>query len=145
MAQQLTFTLKKKDNPDIEVTLAWLSTTPAREIASIGAFPFKDKDTLLDKEMIKEYLGMLENELATYDSYYKRRLDKINDLKNSILKVEKPEIFRLLKDDLEEEESMIEETQAVQGEWRGYIRMVEYVMESWESNEKDWDLYYSNY
>ncbi len=143
MSQYLTLFLKKK-NTDISISLGWFSTTPARQISSLGAFPYTESDTLVTPSSAESYLSIITEERDRYKKYLEEEMHKKAEMEKSIYTCVSKEVFQVVLENIESIKQSIFELEETVDEWDWIINKITFATDVWKENKEEWDLYYHN-
>lgn len=142
MSQYLSFCLKKKDNT--EISLGYFCTTPARQISSVGAFPYTDEDTVLDSDTFSSYLNDIKEEKSKYEKYLADVIKKKQEIEQYVFKCTSKEVAQMYINQIEDCDYSISDYEEEIEDWNWRIDKLQFIYDVWELNKKEWDLYYCN-
>ena len=144
MSQQLNFILRNKTNPLIEVNLSWFSTTPARTMAGLGAFPYTEEWEKITKEGMRDYLEIIQDKINSCKQCKEDCEKKEESLYKLMFASKNKDVAEMLFEKSEDIKKYTEEWNEEIEEWEYYKNHIIIMLQYLESNEKDWDLYYCN-
>lgn len=144
MSQQLNFILRNKTNPLIEVNLSWFSTTPARTMAGLGAFPYTEEWEKITKEGMRDYLEIIQDKINSCKQCKEDCKKKEESLYKLMIASKNKDVAEMLFEKSEDIKKYTEEWNEEIEEWEYYKNHIIIMLQYLESNEKDWDLYYCN-
>lgn len=146
MAQDLIIYLKHKENPEMQVTLQWFSTTPARTISSeSGAFPYTSEKKLLPSKELHYYIESMENERAEIIRSMEKEKRSKTDLVHILTKCETTVAVNEIKESIQDSDNVLAAWQEELDDWTHWISCVRFCAEvAQDSDNSEWDLYYIN-
>lgn len=143
MSQYLNLYLKEKEK-DTSISLGYFCTTPARQIESLGAFPYTENDTLLTQDSIKSYLSIITEERDKCRKYLEEYVQKKEEIKQNLYKCISKDVAQMFLGNIEDIEQSILELKEIINDWNWIIDKISFMSDIWEKNQENWNLYYSN-
>lgn len=143
MSQYLTFTLKHKLS-EVSISPGYFCTTPARQIADAGAFPYTESETLLSVDLVRSYLQLLKEECKNSQQYLSEYLKRKSEYQESLYKCTSKEVAEMLLDMISDIELSLKDLQEDVDDWEWRINKISTILEMYDDNKSDWDLYYTN-
>lgn len=143
MSQYLQFTLKNKEN-NTKLCLGYFCTTPARQIADTGAFPYTESETALSEEQVKNYLTLIREEVSVTNNYLNKSIKERSELQESLHKCVSKEVAEMLLQRIFEAESTIAEYTEELEDWKWRVNKIINILDIYEDNKDKWNLYYTN-
>lgn len=144
MSQYLNIFLKKKE-VDISVSLAEFCTTPARQISSLGAFPYTESNVLLAPTSVGSYLSTITEERDKYKKYLEEEKNRKIEIEQNIYKCTSKEVAEMFLENIEESKHYISELKETLEEWDSIINSISFAFDIWKNNREEWELYYYNH
>lgn len=143
MSQYLQFYLKHKES-DIKLCAGYFCTTPARQIGSIGAFPYTDKEKVLTKDDIRLYISNIESEINTIKAYKEEEHKHKVELLDVLCKCSSKDAVESLYDKVSNSDLIIDEYIEELEDWEYRLNKINFISEIYNENKENWDLYYIN-
>lgn len=143
MSQYLQFYLIHKES-NTQLCVGYFCTTPARQIDSLGAFPYTTNKVELTEDLIKTYTDNIKAEIDSIKEYkeaeHKRRLE----LLDFVYKCSSKEVAESFYDKIYSSEDTITEYTEELEDWNYRLSKITFIIEAYKDNKDDWDLYYIN-
>lgn len=143
MSQYLNFTLKHKSSA-VSLSLGYFCTTPARQMADAGAFPYTENDTQLSEDLIHSYINILKEELKGSRQFLEKYLKQKSEYQESLYKCTSKEVAEMLLDMISDIDLSLKDLQEDVEDWEWRINKISVILEIYEDNKSEWDLYYTN-
>lgn len=143
MSQYLSFYLIKKNSTE-KVSLGYFCTTPARQIAYIGAFPYTEEDVILDRSLFSSYLESIEKERDETQVGLSDNLKRKQEIEQNIFKCQSREVAQMFIEQIDDVNCSIKDYEETLDDWNWRISRLEFILDIWSDNEDEWNLYYNN-
>ncbi len=143
MSQYLNIFLKRK-NSDLSISLCEFCTTPARQISSLGAFPYTESDTLVAPTSAESYLSIITEERDRYKKYLEEEMYKKAEMEKNIYTCVSKEVFQVVLENIESIEQGISELKETVDEWGWIVDKITFATDVWKENKEEWNLCYHN-
>lgn len=144
MSQYLHITAHHKAGNDKSICLAWWGTSIARSEDMTDAFPYTEDDRLVS------FTDFGERVRTVSKAVDKKRQD-INKLNN-----ERQDLIALMQgckesaavdamlERIDENEKTLDDAKNNYAEWQHILTTLEIILNIYEDNKDNWDIYYSN-
>lgn len=143
MSQYLSFYLKHKES-GIQLCAGYFCTTPARQIDSIGAFPYTEKEKELTKGDIELYINNIKSEINSIKEYKEKESKHKVELVSGMYRCSSKEAAEFFYDKVFDSENLINEYTEELEDWEYRLNKITLISEMYNDNNDDWDLYYIN-
>lgn len=143
MSQYLQFYLKHKES-NIKFCAGYFCTTPARQIDSIGAFPYTDENKVLTKELIESYINEIKSEVDSMKKYKEENCKHKLELMDNIYKCSSKDVAECFYDKIQDIDISIKEYDEEIEDWEYRLNKIVLISEMYYDNKEDWELYYIN-
>lgn len=143
MSQYLQFILKKKES-DTKLCIGYFCTTPARQIANTGAFPYTETEIKLTADSTRTYIENIRSEIKSSNTFIEKLTKHRAELQETLYKCSSKEVAESLFEKIEDDEDTINGCMKDLEDWNWRLNKILNVLEIYDDNKDDWELYYIN-
>lgn len=143
MSQYLQFYLKHKES-NIKLSAGYFCTTPARQIADIGSFPYTEDEKVLTNDCIKLYISNIESEIDSIKVCKETEHKHKQELLDILYKCNSKDATKTIYDKVCTSNILINGYTEALEDWEYRLNKIKFIFGMYDENKEDWDLYYIN-